>query len=798
MKSVKFFLKVIAIALSLIVFTNINNSNYSLQAYESNPKINQLELGINRYEEGDYQKAIEIIESALPFLTTNSEQGVALNNLGSAYYAIGHLNKAIYNWEKAIEYLRKSPTKRAEKLLIESTLFQSQAYLDLGLTYKVIRKLKPLENVEDDRLQARIRFLLAQTFLLQEKFDLAIEYYETSLDLDDIAATKISLARAIFLKSQQNLLESENTNNKLEADRLKNEANKYLEKARSIVLGLTAQKEDLETQIYVKLEYFFIAQETKEIISNQEYRKTQILLEKLPDSENKIIGFIELAKYNYESKTKKHLLERAIEIGNNTQNYRSLALAYYQLALVYEKEKNYQKARELNLLGLMSAEPVAIEESTSDLLFKLHWQRGRIEEFSGSDIPKIMQAYSQAFWDLQYDRGGYSIGDNSLLFRLRNQVNPFLRKYITFLLESKEIETAKQVLLVLKLSELQTYFKDPCFEIKITSKLKKEQNNPQEATIYSFITSEKLYLLLELNNRYKLYSINIKREELFKKVAQYVKNEIIKTTDNNFVGTSQELYNIFVAPLAKDLPNSVSVLKIVPDEISRIMPWESLIDRDNIYLIEKYEIVNISGLKTTAKRNFLRSIAIFGLTESSLPDTIPLRNARLESESIALYIPSNLFLGKNFTTDNLQQEIAGKAPWIHLATHGFFGGTAATSYLETFSERINMNRFKDFLLESEKPIELLTLSGCQTAVGNPLAPLGFGGIANRAKIPYVLGSLWDLPDSESLPIFMEAFYQSLNSGETFSSSKRIAQMKLIEAGENPRFWAGIILIENID
>jgi len=100
------------------------------------------------------------------------------------------------------------------------------------------------------------------------------------------------------------------------------------------------------------------------------------------------------------------------------------------------------------------------------------------------------------------------------------------------------------------------------------------------------------------------------------------------------------------------------------------------------------------------------------------------------------------------------------------------------------------------LLEGINPIELLTLSGCETAVGNSRAALGFAGMAVRARIPYVLGSLWEIPDDPNLVEFMAIFYQELDKGKTPAQAKRIAQIQLIDRGNLPRYWAGITLIEN--
>lgn len=196
MKTAKFLCRFF-LAISLFFF--IGNTNKHLQgAQQNNNEIIQIELAIGFYQNGEYQKSIQILEAIAPSLRTNYLKGITFNNLGSAYSKIGNLTLAIKNLEKAISYLRNSENSEAKSLLVKSTLFLAQTFLEKGVTSKALPLLKQIETVSDSQLRAKVKTLLGQSYLLQKDFNKAIEYYQESLAITELPVTKISLARVFF------------------------------------------------------------------------------------------------------------------------------------------------------------------------------------------------------------------------------------------------------------------------------------------------------------------------------------------------------------------------------------------------------------------------------------------------------------------------------------------------------------------------------------------------------------------------------------------------------------------------
>lgn len=186
----------------------------------------------------------------------------------------------------------------------------------------------------------------------------------------------------------------------------------------------------------------------------------------------------------------------------------------------------------------------------------------------------------------------------------------------------------------------------------------------------------------------------------------------------------------------------------------------------------------------------------------SLKERLVLPGVDREIDSLRQEVTNKVLMNKGFTVDNFKQEIVRNAySVVHIASHGVFGHTADTTFIMAYDGIINIDELEQ-LFKSEKfqkaPVELLTLSACQTAEGDDRAPLGLSGIALKAKVRSALGTLWPVSD-EAASKLMADFYQALSQpGTSKVQALRRAQQAMIE---NPRFahpffWSPFILVGN--
>jgi CHAT domain-containing protein len=173
-----------------------------------------------------------------------------------------------------------------------------------------------------------------------------------------------------------------------------------------------------------------------------------------------------------------------------------------------------------------------------------------------------------------------------------------------------------------------------------------------------------------------------------------------------------------------------------------------------------------------------------------------------EIDSLHKLIPNSLLMNEGFTVEAFKHQVI-QEPYsvVHIASHGVFGKTAETSFLMAYDNVINIDDLEQ-LLKSDKfakqPVELLTLSACQTAEGDDRAPLGLSGIALKAKVRSALGSLWPVSD-EAASLLMAEFYKALSQpGTSKVQALRQAQIVLLKQKrlENPFYWSPFILAGN--
>jgi len=159
-------------------------------------------------------------------------------------------------------------------------------------------------------------------------------------------------------------------------------------------------------------------------------------------------------------------------------------------------------------------------------------------------------------------------------------------------------------------------------------------------------------------------------------------------------------------------------------------------------------------------------------------------------------------LDGEFTVNRFQDAVAsGDYRILHIASHGIFGGNAESSFIMAYDDVLDMNALQR-LLKAEKfqkaPIELLSLSACQTAEGNDRAPLGISGAAIKARAKSVLGTLWPVEDAAAKTLMQHLYKGLAQEHRGKADALRQAQLNLLHdpATQHPFYWAPFVLIGN--
>jgi len=136
---------------------------------------------------------------------------------------------------------------------------------------------------------------------------------------------------------------------------------------------------------------------------------------------------------------------------------------------------------------------------------------------------------------------------------------------------------------------------------------------------------------------------------------------------------------------------------------------------------------------------------------------------------------------------------------IHLASHAEIGARRENSFLLTGDGALKLDELERQIAHRRfagRPLELLTLSACRTAVGDAKAALGLGGLAVQTGARSALASLWQVNDTASsrlMALFYRYWTEHPEQGK--AAALQAAQQQLIDEGlSHPFYWAGFQLI----
>ena len=182
----------------------------------------------------------------------------------------------------------------------------------------------------------------------------------------------------------------------------------------------------------------------------------------------------------------------------------------------------------------------------------------------------------------------------------------------------------------------------------------------------------------------------------------------------------------------------------------------------------------------------------------------------------------DILFDKEFTLSNLTKRFRKVAySIVHLATHAQFSPEPGETFLQTYEGeskdkgRIILDDLEEFVHLADfrtQPIELLTLSACETALGDKRAAFGLSGVALKAGARSAVGTLWEVKDPSTAYV-MSQFYRQLKKSPNLSVAGALqkAQGRLLQLGENatkekgekkylkyqhPHYWAPFLLIGN--
>jgi len=273
--------------------------------------------------------------------------------------------------------------------------------------------------------------------------------------------------------------------------------------------------------------------------------------------------------------------------------------------------------------------------------------------------------------------------------------------------------------------------------------------------------------------------------QLVAQLAQQIHND---GTLNKLIG--QRLYDLLIKPMEADLEAAgADTLVIALDTNLLGLPIAALNDGEQ-FLVDKYAVAVVPsfGLSDIGFTD-IRQQSILAMGSQTFTDQAPLPGVPVEIKNLLQTFAGRSLLNESFTVDNFIQAFQemsqqGDRPSIiHLATHGeFMPQDYRKSYIRFGDQPVALVDFRSIATElgwdlPETAPELLVLSACRTAVGDPIAELGFGGLAVASGAKSALASLWYVSDVGTLALMRE-FYTALKVNGLKSIALQQAQQRL--------------------
>ncbi len=525
-------------------------------------------------------------------------------------------------------------------------------------------------------------------------------------------------------------------------------------------------------------------------------------------------------------------LNRAQTLSAEAKDHWLRAEALDTLAQLYEDRGRGPDALKLtdDAIGELQSEPAP------HMLINLQWRRGRLLHAQGRD-DQALQAYQSAVDRIEEIRQDIPVEYVDGRSSFRETLEPVYLGLADLLLrraangdrnqQTQLFNRARDAVELIKQTELQDYLGDRCL-VESARPLRGSILPPHTAVFYPVILEDRLELLLETSAGIEGTRSQIGAAALREKALAFAAG--VREGRSDYLERARELYDLLLRPLERTLSKEqIDTLVIVPDGVLRLIPMGALHDGER-FVVVKFNIATVPGLSIASAVKFEKEpgkVLLAGLSEPGpVVDKLPkhtveqmthgetTRGVRSVDVKEGLALPGvteeirllkgrtngDRLLNSEFTVERFRQQVStGSYRIVHIASHAMFSQRAETSFILAYDDVLTIDELQTLLRSDQlqsNPIDLLSLSACQTAEGDDRAPLGIAGAALRAHAGSALGSLWPV-DDEATKTLMVRFYELLTTEHlTKAEALRRAQVELLQSSnfKHPFYWAPFILV----
>jgi CHAT domain-containing protein len=502
-------------------------------------------------------------------------------------------------------------------------------------------------------------------------------------------------------------------------------------------------------------------------------------------------------------------LSAAAAAADGLGDRRTSSYGWGYLGSLYEDERRYAEALQLTRRAVFAAQQANAAES----LYRWQWQAGRLLHRMGN-IDDALGSYRRAVASLQSIRPELTVGYGQRPTSFREAIGPVYFGLVDLLLQRAAagqgreavgdyLVEAREAVELFKAAELRDYFRDDCVDTALAKVATLEQASHHAAVIYPIILPDRVELLISIGQRLKSVVVPISAERLTNEVRQF-RLKLEKRTTREYLPHAQRLYDWLIRPLEPDLEAAKpDTLVFVPDGALRTIPMAALHDGKE-FLVSKFPLGITPGLQLTdprpIRREHARVLAV-GVTEA-VQGFPALPNVAAELEMLQKTFRTTTLMDRDFLAAKFEQALKTQ-PFtiVHVASHGQFDADVNDTFLLTFDEKVTIDRLDRFIgvfKFRDEPLELLTLSACDTAAGDDKAALGLAGIAIKAGARSAMATLWQVHDVVAAELVAAFYKELLDPSVSRAAALQRAQVKILRDPryEHPGFWSPFLMINS--
>lgn len=797
------------------------------------------------FQFGYFEQTISQWQTVLATTSTPSKQLAAWLGMARAYRQLGLYKKALNSLNTALPIAEQTGNLNYHTLLLAelSKLHLSKGEKEYGNALQYAEQALEMGEKTNNRLiLADVLRHQGNVLTVEYDYEGAIDVYRQALDKIPPTLRKIGspetlsdfpLSREEMIALSGNILISlAQATLLLDKENVENFADKKQAFKKSIVALESAFQ---ATQNWQPATYSY-SQTFALITLSQIAQQVQAHLDE---------ASVQLTRITY------HALNAAQKMAEELNNPVAKAFSYGYLGKLYQQAKRYNEAL------FLTRQAIFFAQQTRKQPFLYVWQRqmGHIYK-AQSNQDSAIKAYQQAvtnFRPVQFQMA--TTGYLNITQTFREKTAPLYFELADLRLQKARatqnvslrenlLRQARKTIEGFKEAELQDYFQSECLNFGTDCAEWQQILDAQTAVLYPILLPDRLELLLEQRDNLIQATVPVSEKKLRSQVNSFLLSitshpnqeelsrtrnqqvaidtqpdemhctfgtwngempEEIKMSEQEFFQPAQKLYSWLIEPLLPHLQN-IKTLVIVPDGILRTMPFSALHDGKQ-FLIQKYALAILPSLCVKESPIPLASdkILLGGLSEA-VQGFSALPCAQVELNALQqLYdkVPEPL-LNETFTVHNLNRNIKENSYSIlHIASHGQFNADLESTFILTYEDKLTMDKLERLIsftkIGNKQPLELLTLSACETAVGDDLAALGLAGVALKAGAKTAFASLWKVDDEATPAVVIEFYRQLRNPGISKAVALQKAQNFILTNKQyahyrHPYYWSAFLLI----